>query len=131
MMEENSDKGVFSKLSNLSLLTVYQKVVHGVMFSPDNAKKELSRDGDAELFEALLSDEDSELTLFDLAVIDPMNGYSSYNPESLRRFMFNMQRDMTEKVARYMNEITLRFDREEQFTTFQRKEIIFNHGIKS
>jgi len=44
------------------------------MFSPDNAMKELSRDGDTELFEVLLSEKDSELTLFDLAVIDPMNG---------------------------------------------------------
>ena len=113
---------------NLSLFEVYKHVISSIMYSPINIDMEVSRDGDAELFEELLADNGSELILSDLALPDKQYGKKS---ESLRPFMFNMQRDMIEKVGRYMNEILLYYDAEGQYTTFERKKDFFkNDGSK-
>ena len=108
--------------SKLSLLNVYQHVICSIMHSARNIDKELSRDGDAELFEELLADCNSELKLNDLALSDKRYDSKSL---SLRPFMFNMQRDMIEKVGRCMNEILLYYDVEGQCTMFKRKKDYF------
>ena len=107
---------------NLSLFEVYKKLIQSIMYSPSRKKidKELPRDGDVELYEELLADFGSELKLIDLALPDKQLQLSTDTP-SLRPFMFNLQRDMIEKVARYMDEILLYYDEEGQYTMFERK----------
>ena len=110
---------------NLSFSHVYQHVIRSIMHSPMKIDMEVSRDGDAELFGEFLAegDDDNKLKLIDLAL--PDKRYGNNSSESLRPFMFNMQRDMIEKVGRYMDEILLYYDVEGQCTMFKKKKAFF------
>ena len=119
----NDTKGLFTRAS---LLEVYQNIVYFVMHSPANANVELARDGDAELFEMVLAeDKEHKLVLSDLALTDTLK--DDGNTLSLRPFMFNMQRDMTEKVARYMDAIILYYDNERKCTFFETKAYCYDY----
>merc|ERR1712038_1678972 len=82
-----------------------------MMYSPENAKEELYRDDDPQLFEQLLAedgnDEGAHLRLIDIALPDQFKGTEieeEANAEfkSLRPFLVNLSRHTLEKTAKYM-----------------------------
>jgi hypothetical protein len=98
------EKDMYKCLENLSLLDVYQQMVKSLLHSPgENAAKLLSRDGDPQVFEQLLAEDNSDLKLIDLALpFEFKNQELNGKFETLRPFMINMSRHMIERTSEYM-----------------------------
>ena len=81
------------------------------MYSPDDAFKRMSRDADPDLFQLLLQEEDKDIgdTLF-LSDILPLDNESTSNKNpSLRPYIFNLQRHMTERASKSLQNINITF----------------------
>jgi len=93
---------------NLPLIVVYRRIVNVLIHSTNDAKLQLQRDGDPCLFDMLLSEEtdDSELKIEDVAALSN----DQWTKNSLRPFIFNLQRHMIEKTQVQIDKCILHFN---------------------
>jgi hypothetical protein len=107
-LEENVslaiEESTYNCLENLSLLDVYQQMVKSLLHSPgENVAKLLSQDGDPQVFEQLLAEDNSDLKLIDLALpFEFKNQKLNDKFKAFRPFMVNMSRHMIERTSEYM-----------------------------
>ena len=82
----------------------YHFLVEGLLHFPENSKKDLSQDGDPQVFQQLLIEDNYELKLIDLTLPNQFSVDSGLNAKykSLRPYMINMYRRMLEKTSKYM-----------------------------
>jgi len=101
---EDYENETFARMQRLTLFNIYHLVVESLLYSSDNNKKDLSRDGDPQLFKQLISEDDCDLKLIDIALpnqfVKSLDLNSKY--KSLRPYMVNMYKHTVEKTARYM-----------------------------
>ena len=79
-------------------------MVESLLYSSEDAKKDLTRDGDPRIFKQLLAEDDYDLKLIDIALPNQFRNRPDLNDlyRSLRPYMVNMHRHTIEKTARYM-----------------------------
>merc|ERR1739844_464384 len=58
--QRKKEKDLYEKFQQISLLEVYQHFTKYLIHSPDKADNYLSRDGDAQVFQQLLGEDDDE-----------------------------------------------------------------------
>ena len=109
---------------DLSLFEVYDKLVQGMIHSPEQPRLQLQRDEDPQIFEMLLSSFSAPLKMRDIALPDE----SLSKNTSLRPFVFNLQRHMLQKVQQYYDSclIHLAEDKDNaKFAVYQKKPNFF------
>lgn len=103
-LKKDHEEEVFDRMNKLSLFNIYHLVVQNLLYSSDNVKKDLSRDGDPQTFKQLLAEDDCDLKLIDIALPNQFTKKHELNDSytSLRPFMVNMYRHTIEKTAKCM-----------------------------
>ena len=113
------------EILDLPLLQVFHHLVQSLIHSPENPHIQLQRDADPQVFEILLSDPYARLTLKDLA----LEGCGKISEKTVRPYLFNLHRHMTEKVQVYLDNCMLHLVQNEDkidFGVFQKKADFFN-----
>jgi hypothetical protein len=86
-----------TKYLDLSLIDIYDHLVQVLMHSSDDSAIQLQRDGDPQVFEQILLDDDEDSYFLMLKDIGLTGKKGCEN--SLRPYAFNLQRHMVEKVS--------------------------------
>jgi len=67
------EQEVFDRVNGLFLFDIYLLVVESLLHNSDNSKKDLTRDGDQQLFIQLLAEDDHDLRLIDISLPNQIN----------------------------------------------------------
>ena len=120
---EDHEDEVLKRMKRLSLFETYHLIVEGLLYSSDNSKKDLYRDGDPQVFMQLLAEDDCDLTLLDVALPNQFTT-DSLNAEyrSLRPYMINMYRHTIQKTSGYMENCIIHDNTKEEDSSLGTKK---------